>query len=105
MLEHKAVHIGIAIVCGLLLSRSLLTGNTCQIDQLKEKQTLQLRIDINTADAAELAMLPKIGPQTAVKILEARQVLGKFSDITELSHVPGVGPATLSRIGPLIGIR
>lgn len=66
-----------------------------QVDQL---------ININTASETELEELPGIGPVTAQKIIEHRQIHGLFTDIHELKNVSGIGPATFERIKDLITI-
>lgn len=61
------------------------------------------RIDINAADAAELAaVLPGIGPSKARAIVEWRQANGPFRSVEQLLEVPGIGPATLQNIRPYI---
>ncbi|MEZ6088853.1 MAG: helix-hairpin-helix domain-containing protein [Pirellulaceae bacterium] len=88
-----------------MLWKNLSADHVLQSDQSHDKHVLQLRIDVNTADVAELTMLPKIGKQTALKIIEERQKRGRFEEISELCRVPGIGPATLSRIEPMVGIK
>ena len=51
--------------------------------------------DINSADAAELQLLPGIGEVKAAAIIEYRLGSGPFSDVEELLEVPGIGPAVL----------
>lgn len=61
-------------------------------------------VDINTASAAELETLPEIGPETARKIIEYRQVHGAFQALEEIMDVPGIGPVTFAAIQDLITI-
>lgn len=61
-------------------------------------------IDINLATAAELEALPEIGPETARKILEYRQLHGAFEVIEDIMDVPGIGPATFEAIKDLITV-
>ena len=51
-------------------------------------------ININTATAAELEVLPRIGPVTAQHIVEYREANGPFEAIEDIQDVPGIGPAT-----------
>jgi competence protein ComEA len=53
------------------------------------------RIPINTASAAELELLPGIGPSLAKAIIEYRTAHGPFMALDELVEVPGIGPAKL----------
>lgn len=59
------------------------------------------RLDPNTADAASLAVLPGIGADRAEAIVRARTE-GSFTRAEDLARVPGIGPATLERLRPLL---
>lgn len=48
-------------------------------------------ININTASAAELEVLPGVGAKTAERIVEYRQKNGPFKKIEELMNVRGIG--------------
>ncbi|MCU0485136.1 MAG: helix-hairpin-helix domain-containing protein [Anaerolineales bacterium] len=61
-------------------------------------------IDINLATTVELEALPEIGPETARKILEYRQLHGPFEAIEDIMDVPGIGPVTFEAIKELITI-
>ena len=58
-------------------------------------------IALNTATAAELRLLPGIGPSLAARIVEDRQRHGPYDRFETLARVPGIGPATLRRLEPL----
>ena len=62
-------------------------------------------IDINSAEAARLVDLPRIGETIARRIVEYREVNGPFSSVEELLLVQGIGPATLAGIRELIEAR
>jgi competence ComEA-like helix-hairpin-helix protein len=57
-------------------------------------------VNVNTADAAELAQLPGLGPATARRIVEHRRGHGPFASLDALLDVPGIGPATLAGMRP-----
>ncbi|MFO7881801.1 MAG: helix-hairpin-helix domain-containing protein [Kosmotogaceae bacterium] len=59
-------------------------------------------IDINTASADMLTLLPGIGPTKAHAIVEYRSEKGLFKDPEELTNVRGIGEATLDNIRALI---
>ncbi|ATG54724.1 competence protein ComEA [Brachybacterium ginsengisoli] len=56
------------------------------------------RIDLNTANAAELEELPGVGPAIAERIVEHRERNGPFTSVEGLLEVSGIGPATLEEI-------
>ena len=57
-------------------------------------------VDVNSADARELVLLPGIGPVRAEAIVRLRDRRGGFESLDELLDVKGIGPATLERLRP-----
>ena len=55
-------------------------------------------LNINTATAEELAVLPGIGPALAVRIVAYREENGPFTSVTQLLLVEGIGEKKLSAI-------
>ncbi len=64
-----------------------------------------VRLDPNTASAAQLQRLPGIGPALAARIIEYREQLGRFDHARDLTRVRGIGPRTLERFEPFIVIE
>jgi competence protein ComEA len=60
------------------------------------------KVNINTADAATLALLPGIGPSLAQRIIDYRQANGPFARIEDIVNVSGIGPGILAKIEDLI---
>lgn len=59
-------------------------------------------LDINVATAAELELLPGIGPAKAAAILEERHRSGPFSSLDDLDRrVQGIGEKMVERMRPL----
>ncbi len=56
------------------------------------------RIDINTADQAQLETLPRIGPALAQRIIQWRETNGRFRSVDDLLAVPGIGEKLLAGI-------
>jgi competence protein ComEA len=61
-------------------------------------------VNINTATAAELETLPRIGPTTAQRILDYREENGLFQTIEDIQNVPGIGPATFEGFREMISV-
>jgi len=64
-------------------------------------------ININTASAAELDTLPKIGPTLAQRIIDYREQNGRFQQIEDITNVTGlgdVGGPTWDKIKDLITV-
>ena len=57
---------------------------------------LPARININTAPAAQLEQLPRIGPAKAQRIIAYRTTHGGFRRVEELKRVRGIGVKTLA---------
>lgn len=55
-------------------------------------------VDVNSAAAAELARLPKVGMALAKAIVAYRQEHGPFGRLEGLDRVPGLGPALLKTV-------
>ncbi len=84
---------------------------TAQITETLPPETLppteteavtELLLDLNTATAEELCLLPEIGEVTAAAIVAHRDALGGFINRRQLLEVTGIGEATLAKIAPYL---
>jgi competence protein ComEA len=57
-------------------------------------------VNVNTADAGQLDLLPGVGPKTAALIIAYRQAHGAFRSLQDLDRVKGLGPKKLEKIAP-----
>jgi competence protein ComEA len=62
-------------------------------------------VDINSADASQLASLPGIGPSKSQAIIDYRTKNGPFQSAADLEKVPGIGPKTMEKLTPLIMVK
>jgi len=60
------------------------------------------RVDLETAPAEELQLLPGIGPKLAQRIVMDRQAHGRFGGVAGLDRVSGVGASVIERITPFV---
>jgi competence protein ComEA len=61
-------------------------------------------VNLNTANAAELERLPRVGPARAQAILALRAKLTQFSKVEQLLRVKGIGRATFRKLRPLLTV-
>jgi len=59
-------------------------------------------VNINTADASQLAFMPRIGPATAERVVKFREEHGAFKHATDLMQVKGIGDKTYALIAPYV---
>ena len=58
------------------------------------------KVNINTADAKELATLPGIGQVKAEAIVKYRKDNGKFKNVNDLKGVKGIGDKIIIKLKP-----
>ena len=61
-------------------------------------------VDINAASQKRLQLLPGIGEVRAEAIIQFRETYGPFGETSEVTSVPGIGPATFENIRHLITV-
>lgn len=61
-------------------------------------------INLNTATAADLEELPRVGPVLAQRIVDFRTEHGPFTAPEQLDDVSGIGPAMLEALLPLVSV-
>lgn len=70
-----------------------------------DEAPLARTINLNTATAAELELLPGIGPALAQRILDERTTRGAFTSIDDLDRVKGIGPKLLAKLRPHVRVE
>jgi competence protein ComEA len=61
-------------------------------------------VDLNSADAAQLETLPRIGPALAGRIIAWREDNGGFTSVEDLLAVPGIGDTMLESLRDLVTV-
>lgn len=70
---------------------------SAETTQSSSSKTLEGQVNINTASAAELELLPGIGPALAKRIIDYRKD-HPFQQRNQIMRVKGVGQKTFARI-------
>lgn len=61
-------------------------------------------VNINTADAEQLMLLPRVGPTVAQRIIDHREKNGRFKAPEDLMMVRGIGEKTYQLIEPHVTV-
>ena len=80
---QRIVATGLALVLALVASTGLALAAA--------KPAPAGKVNINTATAEQLTVLPGVGAKLAARIVEYRQKSGGFKSVQELMNVRGVG--------------
>lgn len=83
----------------LSLAAPLTDGQVVQVPSVTTSSGAA-RVLVNSAPPDVLQSLPGVGPAIAQRILDHRP----YSSIDDLLRVPGIGPRTLERLRPLVGL-
>jgi competence protein ComEA len=76
-------------------------GGLIEIDRAPRRE-VDFKVDLNTADWPELALLPGVGRTLAQRIVASRELDGPFQRPEDLRRVKGIGPKTLARMTPYL---
>ncbi|MEE8525971.1 MAG: helix-hairpin-helix domain-containing protein [Thermoanaerobaculia bacterium] len=61
-------------------------------------------VNVNEADASQLALLPRVGPALAGRIIEFREANGKLENAEDLILVRGIGEKTFTLLEPFVAV-
>lgn len=56
------------------------------------------RVPINRAGSTEVALIPGVGPELAMRIVASRHLQGRFERYRDLQRVTGIGPVLRRKI-------
>lgn len=60
------------------------------------------KVNVNSADASQLALLPRVGPSVAQRIIDYRKQNGPFKKAEDLMLVQGIGEKTYQLLKPYV---
>jgi competence protein ComEA len=89
------------ILLGTVLMALLAAAAFAAADQASAKGV----VNVNTATAEELQLLPRIGPAMAERIIAFREANGPFRKVDELVAVKGIGDRSLEQLRPYLVIQ
>ena len=69
-----------------------------------ELATAQGKVNLNTASAEQLTLLPRVGPALAERILEFRKENGPFKKPEDLMLVRGIGERSYELLAPYVSV-
>ena len=87
---QRIVVTGLALVLALVVSSGLAVA--------AGKPAPSGKVNINTATAQQLTVLPGVGEKLAARIVDYRQKAGGFKNVSELMNVQGIGEKNLAKI-------
>lgn len=99
MRELPALFLLVFLALGLTLALVVRAQRPLERNALP-RRVLAVRIDVNRANAADLGLLPGVGPVIARHIIAHRQTHGSFTSASDLEQVKGIGPRTMQRMLP-----
>ena len=98
--------LGWAVLGGLALAACAALGLAWWLEQRRaavpRPEELALRLDVNRASAAELELLPGVGPTRAARLVESRRQRGGFTRLVELDDPGLLGPGAAERLAPYL---
>jgi competence protein ComEA len=97
----KHVH---RVVAGVFLAIVLASVPAIAADAKAEPKPEGRKVNINNAEATQLALLPRVGPSVAERIVAYRKENGPFKKPEDLMLVPGIGEKTFALLKPYLAI-
>ena len=92
------------IVASLVLVLAVLVPMSAQAAPVKQVQSAET-VNVNTAEAAQLAYLPRIGPALAERIVAFRKENGELKSPGDLILVRGIGEKTFKNLEPFVTVE
>jgi competence protein ComEA len=98
MKHAHPIHRAHSIVAGLLVLAFLFTSLPTLGAETRGV------VNVNSANATQLALLPRVGPSVAQRIIDYRKQNGSFKKSEDLMLVQGIGEKTFQLLKPYVAI-
>ena len=92
------------IVLAVILIATISSASMAAETQPAQASTPAGVVNINTADAAQLAMLPRVGAKAAQRIADYRKEHGNFKKTSDLMQVKGFGEKSFERLAAYVTV-
>ena len=98
------IALSVSMVLGVFIGRNVNSGHVSlsaedfSAETRNSRESMDYRLDINTATKSQLMELPGIGEVMAERIVAYRTEHGMFSSIEEIQNVPGIKRAVFDKI-------
>jgi competence protein ComEA len=99
--QHRVRRIALFVLAVLVLAAWPVLAAPAKTEGKAEGRKV---VNLNTADASQLALLPRIGPSVAQRILTFRKEHGAFKSADDLLLVRGIGEKTYALIKPYVAV-
>ncbi|MDN4495310.1 helix-hairpin-helix domain-containing protein [Ureibacillus aquaedulcis] len=91
-------------VTGEEIGQNLINGQVTS-SPATSTESLDDKVDLNSADEAALTTLPGIGPSKAQAIIAYREESGPYQTIDDLKNVSGIGDKTFDKLKEMIMVK
>jgi competence protein ComEA len=102
--EKKTMRKSHLIVLAVILIATISNAAVAAEAQPVQASPITGIVNINTADAAQLAMLPRVGVKAAQRILDYRKEHGAFKKTSDLMQVKGFGEKSFEKLAAYVTV-
>jgi competence protein ComEA len=99
---NRTTYRGRALALALVTTIALIAGPSLAAG---DSARLTGTVNVNTATADELQLLPGIGESRARAVIAMRKQRGGFKSVTELTDVKGIGDVALAKLRPFARVE
>lgn len=98
---NRTTYRGRALALAFVTTLALIAGPSLAAGEAKLTGT----VNLNTATADQLQLLPGIGESRAKAVIAMRKQRGGFKSVAELTDVKGIGESALAKLRPFVRIE